>query len=255
MSSGTTPRIAWDSLLASATLTTAATNAAGGPLTNVRDWRSWSFWRPTGGGPYTFTADFGSSKSVNSFAMAGHDASGTVTMETWNGSSWVAHSSAVAAGDGLVLYVVGSTVSTSKVRFTFPTLTYLSIAWVGLDVVLPEGVGPGWTDPPLALRAQKSQEISRGGQWLGTTVELWNARLSLNINSVELDWARTYWIPFLRRCETQPFFLHWNTVDAPNSACLCTAADFGDAAFASQGFVNLSVTFDANTGYDRRISP
>jgi hypothetical protein len=249
------PRIAWDSVLGSATLTTAATNVAGGGVTNVRDWRPWSFWRPTGGGPYTFDADLGGTKTVNAWALAGHDATGVVSLSTWNGAAWVVHSQVTASGDGSVIYLVGDPVSTTKVRFTFAALTYLAIAWTGLDMELPEGIGGGWTDPPLALRAKTSHEISRGGQWLGTSVEQWNARLSLKIDAVAIAWARTYWLPFLRKCATQPFFLHWNITDAPAAACFCTGADFGDAGFERQQFVSLSVTFDADTGYDRRLSP
>jgi hypothetical protein len=252
---GTLPRIAWDSLLVAATLTTAASNVAGSPLINVRDWRPWSFWRPTGGGPHTFDADFGSTKTVNGWALAGHDASGVVSMSTWNGSAWVLHSQVTAAGDGLALYVTGADVATTKVRFSFATLSYLSVAYAGKDLVLPEGIAPGWTDPAMAPRAKTTQETSRGGQWLGNSVEMWEANLSISLSNVDVAWARTYWIPFLRKCSVQPFFLHWNTVDAPASACFCSSAQFGDSGYSGRELVNLSVSFDADTGFDRRLSP
>lgn len=251
-----TPRIAYSSLLATATLTASpATVDTDGAVENCTDWLTWTFWRPTGSGPWTLVCDFGSAQSVGAWAMAGHDASGTVTMETWNGSAWVAHSSAAAIGDSAVLYVVGDTVSTTKIRFTFPTISYLAVLWAGVDVVLPEGVGPGWSDPVLALRAKTTHETSRMGVWLGTTVEQWTADLSLSLKSVASDWVSANWKPFVRACSTQPFFLHWNTTEWAGSACLCTRADFGDTPFASKGFIDVSVKFNADPGYDRRTSP
>lgn len=251
-----TPRIAWDSVLTTATLTASpATVGTDGAVANAVNWLPWSFWLPTGTGPWTLIADFGSAKSVGAWAMAGHDAAGTVTMETWNGAAWVAHSSAVAIGDSAVLYVIGTTVSTSKVRFTFPTITYLAALWAGVDVVLPTGVGSGWTDPVLALRAKTTQEMSRMGVWLGTTVEQWTADLSLSLKNVASDWAAANWLPFIRKCSTQPFFLHWNSTDFPSSACFCTGAEFGGSPFGSKSFVDLAVTFTADPGYDRRNAP
>lgn len=255
MSDDPTPRIAWDSLLGLATLTSSAPSAPGGGVANLRDGRPWSYWRPQGGGPVSFQAEFPTPSAVSAWAVAGHDALGVVTLETWNGAAWVLHSQATALGDGAVLYGLGPTVLTTRIRWTAPTLTSLAIAWVGVDLVLPGGIASGWTDPVLALRPTLSQEISRGGIWLGNAVESWRARLTLTVTNVEIAWARAYWLPFLRRCATQPFFLHWNPVDAPASACLCTAAEFGDLAYAGRDLVGLSVTFDADPGFLPRLTP
>lgn len=251
-----TPRIAYGSLLAGATLTASpATVATDGAVANCVDWLTWTFWRPTGSAPWTLVCDFGGAQSVSAWAMAGHDAAGTVTMETWNGSAWVAHSSAAAIGDSAVLYVMGAAVSTTKVRFTFPTITYLAVLWAGVDVALPEGVGPGWQDPVQALRAKTTHDVSRMGVWLGTTIEQWTVDLTLSLKSVAADWVAANWLPFVRACSVRPFFLHWNTTEWPNSACLCTRAMFGESTFASKAMIDVSVKFNADPGYDRRTSP
>jgi len=255
ITAGTTPRIAWDSVLTDAEITSSdSTESDGGPE-NVVDWLPWTFWRPIGSGPFVIEADLDGAQTITAWAMSGHDAVGLVGMDTWDGAAWVVHSEVVKADDGLAVYLTGDPVSTTKLRFRFAALSHLAILWAGQDMVLPEGVGPGWTDPLLALRADVSPEISRGGIWLGTAVEKWDANLSIDLKNVAQEWALDYWLPFLRRCSTQPFFLHWNTTDWPSSACLCTAAQFGSTAFSANGFVDLSVSFMADPGFDRRDVP
>lgn len=251
-----TPRIAHQSQIPTATLTASpATTEADGPTANLKDWLPWTFWRPTGTGPFVLTAVFTASASITTAALAGHDASGSVTVETWNGSAWVAWLSATAAGDGRVLYLTGEARTTDRVRVTVNTLTHLAVLFVGADLILPTGVAPGWTDPDLAQRATLRTERSRGGVWLGAAVDLWQAKLDLSIKNVDQYWVRDTWRPFLRQCSTQPFLLSWFEAEWPTSGCLCTEADFGSTAFSARGFCDVSVSFDADTGLDRRATP
>lgn len=251
-----TPRIAYQSQIIGATLTASpATTEADGPVTALNSWRPWSFWRPTGGGPYTLTAVFAASATITTASLAAHDATGAVTVETWNGSAWIAWLSATAAGDGRVLYLTGEARTTDRVRVTIASLTHLAVLFVGSDLILPEGIAPGWTDPVLAARAEQRVERTRGGVWLGAAVELWQAQLDLTLKSVTQEWARDTWSPFLRQCSTQPFLLSWYEAEWPNSGCLCTDAKFGSSAFSGRGFCDVSVSFDADTGLDRRALP
>lgn len=250
-----TPRIAWDSVLDDATITSGSSVSTDGEVDQVADWILYTFWLPTGGGTHYITCDLVGTPTVNSWAMAGHGASGLIGMDTWNGTTWVLHSEVVHAGDGSAVYLVGSAVATTKLRFRFATITHLSTLWAGTDMQLPEGVGNGWSDPVLAQRAETSPEVSRDGVYLGTSVERWMAKLSLDIKHVEATWCRDYWLPFLRTCSTQPFFLHWNNVEWPTSACLCTGNKFGGTQFSNNGFVDLNVTFDADPGTDQRLTP
>lgn len=251
----TTPRIAWDSVLAIADLSSASAVEADGVPEQCTDWLPWTFWRPIGSGPHSIEATLDGMQIITGWAVAGHDATGLVGMDTWDGAAWVLHSEAVSPGHGSVIYLTGAAVATTRLRFRFAGISFLAILWAGQDLVLPDGIGPGWTDPLLALRATVNPEISRGGIWLGTAVEQWSASLSLEVRHVEAAWARDHWLPFLRRCSTQPFLLHWNHVDWPSSACFCTAAEFGSAAFSGNGLVDLSVSFMADPGSDRRIAP
>ncbi len=255
LAGSTLPRIAWDSVLDAATLASDNTTESDGVVAQCADWLPWTFWRPTGVGPYIIVATLAEELTVNSWAFAGHDADGEILMETWDGAAWVEHSSAIADASGATVYLNGDPISTTKLRFTFEDISFLAILWAGEDLELPEGVGPGWTDPLLALRAQLNPEVSREGVWLGAAIEQWSATLKLEIKNVEATWARDEWVPFLRTCSARPFFLHWNNVDWPSSACLCTKAMFGTSAFSQNGFVDLAVSFDADPGVTRRMDP
>lgn len=253
---GTLPRIAWNSVLPAATLTaTPSTHESDGIVGNCVNSAPWNFWRPTGSAPFKIVADLGGAKVVNAWAIAGHDADGSVLMETWNGSAWVTHSTAIAAGDGAVLYFVGSSISTTKLRFTFADISFLAILWAGQDMELPEGIGAGWSDPNYAQRAKLVAEKSRDGVFLGTAVEQWIAKLTLSLRNVEAAWVKDNWITFIRQNSARPFFLYWNSTDYPNSACLCTDVDFGETSFPSKDLIDLSVSFQVDTGADPRLSP
>ncbi len=251
----TLPRIAWDSILDDATISSANATESDGAVGNVADWTPWTFWRPNDVGPYIIEADLSGAQTVRAWAFCGHDVTGLVGMDTWDGAAWVAHSEAILVAGGLVSYLIGLPVSTTKLRFRFASLTFVSMIWAGVDMILPEGIGSGWTDPNLALRAEVTPEATRDGIWLGNAVLKWDAQLDLSIRNVEDSWARDYWLPFLRTCSTRPFFLHWNTVEWPTSACLCTSAKFGTTAFSQKGFIDVAVSFMADPGFDRRQTP
>lgn len=248
------PRIAWDSVLDDATLSSTSDSETDGSLDQITDWKPWSFWRPTGSGPFVVEAVLVGEPTINGWAMAGHDAVGLVGMDTWDGAAWVVFAEVIHSGDGSVVYLNGDPLTTTKLRFRFADVSFISILWAGVDMVMPEGVTSGWTDPDLALRADTNPEISRDGVYLGSAVEQWVATLSLDVKNLEATWVRDNWKPFLRTCSTRPFFLHWHKVDWPSSACLCTKAKFGGSAFSGKDFIDVSVTFDVDTGYDRRLT-
>lgn len=251
----TTPRLAYVSVLEDAAITSASPEESDGAVDHVADWLPWTFWRPTGAGPHVIEAVLVGTPTVNAVAIAGHDADGSVVVETWNGAAWVAFVDVIADGEGGCIYLTGTPVATTKLRFTFADITFLAVLFAGEDLILPEGLAPGWTDPQLALRGTTRTETTREGIWLGTAIEQFMAELNLSLKHVAVEWAQDNWIPFVRTCCAQPFFLHWHTEDFPESACLCTGAEFGGAPFSGKGFVDLSVTFKADPGLDRRLTP
>lgn len=250
------PRIGYSDVIGGATLTTTpALYIDTSSPANVQDWRSWSFWRPSGGTTRTIEADLGGSKTVSAAAIYGHDASGSVTVDRWDGAAWVPVASATAAGDGAVLWLSWASIATTKLRFTFASLSYLAILWAGPELILPTGIPGGWSDPVLAQRPMLFPETSRKGVHLGTAIEMWDAKLTLGLKNLEAEWVRDYWMPFVRTCAARPFFLHWNKDEWSGSACLCTSPEFGSSEFTQRGLIDVSVAFVADTGYDQRAAP
>lgn len=249
------PRIAWKSVLDDATLASVSSTEVGGALQQVADWCCFTFWRPIGGGPYVITATLSSAQAVTGWAISGHDASGLIGMDYWNGSTWVVFSEVVAPGDGAVIYLVGDPIITAQLRFRFATITHLCMLWAGVDMILPEGVGHGWDDPVLAQRPTLYPEASRDGVYLGAAISQWTAMQALDVKHLDSGWVRDYWYPFMRRCSTQPFLMSWNVLDWPTSGVLCTKAKFGKTPFSDNGFIDVSVSFDTDPGTDRRMTP
>ena len=248
------PRLGWASVLDDATLSANPTDfAAESAVVNIRDGRAWSFWQPLPAGPVELIADLPGPRTTTYAALAGHDAAGAITVEIWTGTAWQTVATTTADGSGAVRYLTWPPAVTTRLRFRFDHLSFLSTLLAGEDLILPEGLAPGWSDPDLAQRPKLNAEISRGGVWLGARVEFWDATLTLNLKRLTPGWVRTYWRPFQRACATRPFVLHWHQTDWPDSACLCTNADFGESAFSTNGFIDVSVSFTAELG--RRGTP
>lgn len=243
------PRIAYLSLVPNATVTSTATTQDDGPVTNLKSWQRHTFFKPTGGGPYQVVVDFGGSNLVNCFALAGTDASGTVTLERWNGSAYVAFLTGTAPADGSPMYVfASSSQAMTKCRLTLPTCTYLSVLFVGLDFEIPQGIGPGWSDPVIGQMYETTQEISREGAWLGAAVLRKNAKLALNIKNLSATWTDSTWKLFMRQCQTQPFFLNWQSDNYAASEAFCYNAKFNAPTFSRNEMMDVSVDFDAEAG-------
>jgi hypothetical protein len=247
---GTTlPHIAYDSVLEDATLSSAATTATDGAADNVLGWQEYTFWKPTGGGTYTIEADLGGSYEVSCWAMHGHDALGTVAMDTWNGSAWVEHSTELADGSGDTLYLRGDTLTTTKLRFRIASLSYLAILFAGPELTPAMNVKPGgWSDPRVGALAVTEPETSRDGVWLGTTIRRWQCRQSVTLEDMAQSWVADYWRPFMTTCSAQPYFLHWHTADWPDGAAFCFDNQFSKPDFSRNAMMTVAVESTMSTG-------
>ena len=247
---GTTlPHIAYDSVLESATLTSTATTAANGGVDNVKSWQEYTFWRPTGGGTYTIEADLGGSYEVSCFALQRHDAVGTVAMDTWDGSAWQSFGSVLADGSGDVLFIRGTTLTTTKLRFRFASISYLAVLFAGPELTPPMNAKAGeWADPRVGALAVNEPELSRDGIWLGTRTRRWQCRQQLQLDDLEQSWVVDNWRPFMNACSSQPYFLHWHTADWPDSAAFCTDNQFSRPSFSRNGMITVAVESTMTVG-------
>lgn len=250
------PRIAYADVFTDATITSASANETDGAVAQAIDWTQYTFWRPTGAGPHVIEITLDSAQDVNCWCIAAHDAYGLIGMDTWNGSSYdIFSEETITAADGLVRYYTGDSVNTDKLRFRFANITFLAHLYAGTDLELPEGLNAGWQDPDIGLQAKLTHEVSRDGVWLGSAIDHWSLSQSISLKNVLDTWVRDNWKPFKRQCVTQPFFLHWNKTAWPNSACLCTHAQFGGSAFSQNQFIDVSVTVDTDPGFSRTVQP
>jgi len=243
------PRIAYTNLVTSATVTSSATTETDGPVSNLKSWQRHTFFKPTISGPVSVIVDFGSAKTVNCLGLAGTDVTGTVELERWNGSAYVDYLSKATTGNGAPVYAFNaSSQSMTKCKVILPDVSYLSVLFVGLDVEIPEGVGPGWSDPVIGQIIETTQEISRDGLWLGAAALRKNARLTLALKNLSATWVDSTWRLFMRLCQTQPFFLNWQSDNYASSAAFCYNCRFNAPTFSRNEFMDASVDFDAEAG-------
>ena len=178
----TLPRIAFAAIPSTAIITSLSSTEIDGVLHNAFSWKPWNFWRPIGAGPHEIEINFITERDVNSWALAGHDASGLIGCDYWDGANWILFNEyTIVEADGRVRYHHRTSVQTSRLRFRFEAITFVSILWAGVDLELPEGLTAGWEDPDIGLRAKLTHETSRDGVWLGTSVEQWIQQRSISL--------------------------------------------------------------------------
>ena len=249
---GTLPRIAYDNFIGCARQTSlvgSSEDATDAPA-------SWSLstrWRTTAGaGTHTLELQLSDALvAASAWGLAGHnlgDVGATVHLERYDGGGWVQVGNSFMPADNEVIYDYFAAVADDRWRIVITGATddiEIGLAFVGPDLVLQRGARAGWTDPQLGQRAETVHEISRDQTWLGSTVLSRYADLQLSLANVHATWARDHWQPFRRQCEAQPFLLHWNATDWPDSAAYCSGAEFADPAFSAYGRVGCQVSFRA----------
>ncbi len=224
----TLPVILHDSRLDDDDAPTASTTAAGDfdPL-NLRDWRTFSFWKPTVL-PATVDFDAGLSSPNNDYMMIwGHDL-GTqgATVELRRADN------AAFTGDTLVashtptddkpfaLHFTPQSQRFWRLRFTGTTVPTIAIAAIGAKLEFPKRLHKGFD--PTMRDPQGAFNISEKGQPLGSSVEFEAWEESLEFRSVSWDFIRNTWVPAWKtNLVRRPFAFLWDRTTYPDEIHLC----------------------------------
>ena len=162
-----------------ATSITVSSEATGFEKENAYDWFLYDWWKTTGASSVTFTVDFGSATSLNSFGIAGHNIGDITGIFYLNAST----DNFVASDDNIVgnIFPTGSEVIFRK--FTDASYRYWRFAFYSLDaamtiaqiylgnvLALPHAPRLGFVSPKNAAEDDISNNMSDGGFNLGRSV-------------------------------------------------------------------------------------
>lgn len=226
------PRILYDNLLQSddVTLSTDAPVVADYEYQNAIDMRGYTFWR-VGAGTYYLQAVFPSAQTINSWAMYSQtlfEEGATIQLKysTNGGASWNNAGAAVAPVDNAPIYkVLSAPISAARWRFEIvtPATVDIGILSFGQDFTFERGCWVGFAPPLLARDTDITNTVSQNGVWLGRTIIREGVMFDFSLDKLTPGWVRTYWHPFVKHAELEPWFLLWNKTTYPSEAAYCWA--------------------------------
>lgn len=227
------PQILHDNRLADAT-PAASTTAAGYSVLNVRDWRPYTWWKPTAL-PATITVDCGSAKAADYAAVYGHDL-GTqgATLEIRGSTDNFATSNVLVASatptddDPIVLTWASASYRYWRARVTGSTMPSLAIVAIGAALPLPRRLLQGFD--PVGRRVQGETNRSERGHPLGRNVqfESWSQQIAVRVT---WSWLRSTWLPAWKaHLRDTPFLFAWDPTDHADETRLVVAGDTFEAA-------------------------
>lgn len=176
----------------------ASTTAAGYSVLNLRDWRAYTWWKPTAL-PATVTVDCGSAKAADYWAVYGHDlATQGCTIElrgstdNFSASNVLVDTVTPSTDAAFVRHFASATYRYWRLRITgAASMPSLAIASVGVAMDIPaylsEGFDPLGLYAPGRAQPQRARPRARphgGVGGVGADAELQHAHLVVGAHDV-----------------------------------------------------------------------
>jgi len=207
-----------------------ATEATSGELENAYDWLTYDYWQADASGNKTYVMDFGSSVSIDAWAVGFHDLvdnSGTVTVQyssdgfvsdvnafdttytPTGGELYVRYKSSISAR--YWRFVVNSTGSASKI----------GLLYLGEALALPYAPRTGSVIPVHGRNNRRSNTLSEGGRFLGRVNYLEGFKFSIDQKKVALSWIDSNLETLLDALEANPVIYIWDQENKPTETVYC----------------------------------
>lgn len=240
------PKILHESRFADAT-PAASTTAAGFSVLHVRDWRPYTWWKPTTM-PATITVDCGSAKAADYAALYAHDcASRGNTVEVrgstdnFSSSNVLVASITPTADKPIVLTFNAVSYRYWRLRFTGGSAPTIAIAAIGTALTLPRYLRE---HDPIARQVRGQANRSEDGHPLGRVVvyEQWEGAIA--VHNVSWSYVRDTFLPaWQAHLRSTPFLLAWDAGDHPTETRLLAAG--GQLATPHRPGALADLIFDA----------
>jgi F5/8 type C domain len=228
---GRHPIIGWQNMLADTSATiTPSSQASTALAVNALDGKEYTFWQTTAGGTQYLQVDFSIAKSINYFAIQGHNlpsVGGSYTVQYWDGSAWQALGTTVTPTTTSPSMITFGSITATRFRVLFYSSAALSIAvmYLGQYMQMERGCWNGLTPPWMGRNTVVTTTVSQNGVLLGRSVRHLGLRWSLSFNFITPAFIRSSWMPFIISAETNPFFVQWNPVDNPDEVAFAWIED------------------------------
>lgn len=215
---------------------TASSTAAGYSELNLTDWRTYTYWMPSGAAPQYVTVDCGVAKSADSLGIIGHDLytrNAQISIEASN-DNFASDITTVLApftpASDKVIFKTFAAVSKRYWRLklgSFTAAPFIAILDIGSRMTFEKLLAGGYD--PQGEEIRSSSERSTQGQLLGSVISHIRRRFAPGWGRLSNAFINQTFLPAwdAHISKMKPFFWVWNFGDDPDNAVLVTIpADF-----------------------------
>lgn len=229
----------------------ASTTAAGFSVLNLRDWRPYTWWKPTIL-PASVTVDCGSAKSADYCLVWGHDLfTQGCTVEVRGSTDNFAASNVLIAGltptSNKPFLIQFASASYRYWRLTFTggaIMPSIAIAVIGTKLMVPAWFEDGFDPRGRTAKGQFNRSVE--GHPLGriTEYEEWSETLKFPLvnGSSGWTWLRNNFEPaWTAHLRDEPWVLVWDPDGHPTELMLVVAKDKFSSPHKSGGLMDLDI--------------
>lgn len=228
------PQILYDNRFKDA-VPAASTTAAGYDVLNLRDWRAYTWWRPTAM-PAMVTVDCGAAKAADYALLHGHNlgslgltAEVRASTDNFAASDVLVDTVSPASDDPLLRSFASASYRYWRWKFTGASVPTIAIAVTGAALTLPRRLKKGFD--PLGRKVKSTTNLSEAGHALGRVIQYEEWAESLKLNNVTWTWLRGTFVPaWIAHLRAEPFAFAWDPTSHASEVYLCMSKDQFTAA-------------------------
>lgn len=200
----------------------ATSEASGYPATNLANPATFLGWRATSTATQYLTCTLTSNaEDVDYVGIAGHNfgtAGATVSIEANSGSGYVEVVAGIIPVDDrplMFLFPASNYIGVRAKVLTPSTAPRAAVMYVGKYLQLQRRIYVGHVPMPYGRQRTVVVGRSESGNFMGRVVTGGQVSTSVSLQNLTPSWYRTYMDPFVRNCETLPFFFAWRPSTYP----------------------------------------
>lgn len=196
----------------------AATDTASGyDVANIKDMRTYTFWKGASAGTKYITVDCGSAKAADTLAVISHNlktASASVSLESsTDNSNWTERIAAFTPASDKAFLKTFTSASARYWRIKIVTASIaaqLAVAFIGVHLLFPYPPDTPYT--PVEESVEVLSSRSKKGHILGSLISFKPLRFTARFSTLLRTWVFNTFKPFWDTygSEFKPFFWAWD---------------------------------------------
>jgi len=244
-------------LVKSGTVTTTS-DATGFAKENAQSYKTSSWWQGNAAGTVYFYIDMGAAVSVDSWGFVGSDLkdnSGTIKPQYSATGAWAGEESDLdvihTPSENVTVFKKVTSVSARYFRFEIVSTgsaSFFANFYLGVALALSSGMPSGFSPANLNRDRKIFNNISEGGQYLGSLLRRKGANITINQVNITRSWIDANWQTIADHIELYPFYFLWNQEVFPVEAAYCMSNKIAYPSYQDNTYMTFRI--DCGAIYD-----